>query len=74
MKTEHLGLVITKVPGIESITVCPTGDKKGDVQIWIKMSGSSAVPFTIDELNQVIDALEVVRTHARFMEASNGAD
>ncbi len=74
MKIEHFGIKITDVPGVERITVRPHDERKGNVEIWIKVPGVAPIPYTIDELTELIDALTGAANHARFMEGQNSGD
>jgi hypothetical protein len=74
MKTEHLGLRVTEVPGIEKITVEPSKGSDGGVHVVVKFAGFNPLDYGIDELGELIEALTTARTHAQFMREQNGRE
>ena len=74
MKTEHLGLRVTQAPGIEHITVEPDAASANGVHVMVKFQGIAPMSFGVEELGELIAALEVANGHAEFMVRQNRGD
>lgn len=71
MKTKHLGLEITSVPGVEYIRVEPSERPGGSVRVLLKLPGVAPASFGLDELLEFIKALTQAENHGRFMADQN---